>query len=58
MCNLVEKNPEKEAIYTALGIEKSEKKKAKKEPKKSKSNISLKELVEENFSVMEVEFKK
>ena len=59
MCDLIEKNPEREAIYTALGIEKSEKKKTKKEDKKEKkTNISLKELIEENFSIMEVEFKK
>ncbi len=59
LCDLIEKNPEREAIYTALGIEKSEKKKTKKEDKKEKkTNISLKELIEENFSIMEVEFKK
>jgi hypothetical protein len=59
LCNLIEKNPEKEAIYTALGIEKSEKKKTKKEGKKEeKKNISLKELIEKNFSLMDVEFKK
>lgn len=58
LCNLIEKNPDKEAIYTAFGIEKADKKKIKKEKKEKKSNISLKELIEENFSIMEVEFKK
>lgn len=58
LCELIEKNPNKEEIYTALGIEKAEKKKTKKEKKEKKSNISLKELIDENFSIMEVDFKK
>lgn len=59
LCNLIDKSPEKEEIYTALGIEKAEKKKSKKEDKKEvKKNICLKEFIEENFSLMDVDFKK
>lgn len=58
LCNLIDKSPDKEEIYTALGIEKSDKKKIKKEKKEKKINISLKEFIDENFSVMEIDFKK
>ncbi len=53
MCDLVNKSDDKDAMYSALGIEKPKKEKLKKR-KAKKGKVSLKSFIAENFSIMEV----
>lgn len=52
LCNIIDKSPEKESIYTGLGIKKPIKTKKKKKSKQK--NTSLKEFLEDNFSTTKI----
>jgi len=54
LCDIIEKSPEKKSIYNALNLEIPKKKKMKMGEKKNKEKkkISLKEFLEEHFSII------
>jgi len=54
LCDIIEKSPDKAAIYNALNLEVPKKKKMKMEKNKvkAKKKVSLKEFVEEHFSII------
>lgn len=53
MAEIIESSEERDAIYQAFGIEVPKKQKVKKQTKLKSKKISLKEFLEENFSVTE-----
>ena len=54
LCDIIEKSPDKSSIYNALNLEIPKKKKMKvgKNKTKAKKKVSLKEFVEEHFSII------
>jgi len=52
LCEMIEKDPNSERIYSSLGIDKPTKKKLKLTEQKNSGKISLKEFLEGNFSVI------
>ena len=51
LCDIIDKSDEKESVYNSLGISKPVKTKKKKNKQK---NISSKEFIKDNFSIVEV----
>jgi len=51
LCDIIDKSDEKESVYNSLGISKPVKTKKKKSKQK---NISLKEFIKDNFSIVEI----
>jgi len=52
LCEMIEKDPNSERIYGSLGIDKPKKRKLKITEQKNSGKISLKEFLEDNFSVI------
>lgn len=55
LCEIVERNKDKDAIYSSLGITKAQKTKTKKE---KGDKVSFQEFIDINFSIIEIEQKK
>lgn len=53
LCEIIEKSKNKDSIFESLGLEKPKKKKMKKSKKKEAKKISLKDLLNEHFSIIE-----
>lgn len=53
-CEIIEKSKDRDAVYSAFGIDKPKKERKKIGKKKRKEKISLKEFLKENFKMMEV----
>ncbi|MFW9871530.1 MAG: hypothetical protein ACFFG0_00300 [Candidatus Thorarchaeota archaeon] len=54
LCDIIEKSDNRDSIYESLGLEKPKKKKVKKERKKKGKKITLKEFLDEHFSIIEL----
>lgn len=52
LCDIIDKSDEKDSVYETLGLEKQKKKKLKKTKVKEKKNISLKDFLEQHFSIV------
>lgn len=54
LCDLVEKSPDVERIYSSLGIDKPKKKKLTAVKQENEGKISLQDLLSRNFSVIKI----